>query len=41
MHTRPSPAPHAFLAMDMDERWARRSPAVMPETFPWFRGEAC
>src|SRR5207253_1163032 len=28
-----------FLAMDMDERWLRRSPEEMLETFPWFRGE--
>lgn len=38
--------PHAtpylqdFLAMDMDERWANRSPEVMLDTFHWFRGEA-
>ncbi|MFD2471175.1 AAA family ATPase [Amycolatopsis silviterrae] len=39
--TTPDTAPylHAFLAMDMDERWVRRSPAVMLETFHWFRGE--
>jgi hypothetical protein len=29
-----------FKAMDMDERWLTRSPEVMLETFPWFRGEA-
>ncbi|WP_432890960.1 hypothetical protein ACQPYH_13835 [Kribbella sp. CA-245084] len=29
-----------FLAMDMDERWANRSPEVMLDTFHWFRGEA-
>ncbi|MFI5693355.1 hypothetical protein ACIA58_16030 [Kribbella sp. NPDC051586] len=29
-----------FLAMDMDERWAKRSPEVMLDTFHWFRGEA-
>ncbi|WP_328998289.1 hypothetical protein OHA18_28000 [Kribbella sp. NBC_00709] len=29
-----------FLAMDMDERWANRSPDVMLDTFHWFRGEA-
>jgi 2-phosphoglycerate kinase len=29
----------AFLAMDMDERWANRSPDVMLKTFPWFAGE--
>jgi len=28
-----------FAAMDMDERWANRSPATMLETFHWFRGE--
>ncbi|MGW4399680.1 AAA family ATPase [Amycolatopsis nivea] len=40
--TTPAMAPylHAFLAMDMDERWVRRSPDVMLETFHWFRGEA-
>jgi hypothetical protein len=25
--------------MDMDERWANRSPEVMLETFHWYRGE--
>ena len=37
----PQEAPHLaeFLAMDMDERWCRRSPEVMLETFHWFRGE--
>lgn len=33
------PLIHAFLAMDMDERWARRSPSVMLETFHGFQGE--
>ena len=33
------PLLHAFLGMDMDERWVNRSPAVMFGTFPWFRGE--
>jgi len=28
-----------FMAMDMDERWVNRSPAIMLETFHWFRGE--
>jgi hypothetical protein len=28
-----------FLAMDMDERWANRSPEVMYQTFQWFAGE--
>lgn len=28
-----------FMAMDMDQRWLNRSPAIMLETFPWFRGE--
>jgi hypothetical protein len=27
------------MAMDMDERWANRSPKAMLETFHWFRGE--
>jgi hypothetical protein len=38
----PADAPllQAFLAMDMDERWANRSPDVMRRTFPWFAGEA-
>jgi 2-phosphoglycerate kinase len=37
----PADAPmlHAFLAMDMDERWVKRPPSVMFETFHWFRGE--
>jgi 2-phosphoglycerate kinase len=30
---------HAFLAMDMDERWVRRTPRKMYDTFPWFHGE--
>ena len=30
---------HAFIAMDMDERWVNRSPRAMLETFHWFRGE--
>lgn len=34
-----SPFMTEFLAMDMDERWADRSPATMLETFHWFRGE--
>lgn len=37
---RESPALAAFAAMDMDERWANRSPRVMLDTFHWFRGEA-
>jgi hypothetical protein len=28
-----------FAAMDMDERWVKRSPAQMLETFHWYRGE--
>lgn len=28
-----------FKAMDMDQRWADRSPVTMLETFHWFRGE--
>jgi len=34
-----TPLLDAFLAMDMDERWANRSPEVMLKTFPWFAGE--
>jgi 2-phosphoglycerate kinase len=34
-----TPLLQAFLAMDMDERWANRSPDVMLRTFPWFAGE--
>ncbi|MEU9392918.1 hypothetical protein AB0D86_23310 [Streptomyces sp. NPDC048324] len=39
--TTPDEAPflHAFLAMDMDERWVNRPPQLMLETFHWFRGE--
>lgn len=39
--TTPEDAPllHAFMAMDMDERWVNRSPQTMLETFPWFQGE--
>jgi len=28
-----------FRSMDMDERWANRSPDTMLDTFHWFRGE--
>ena len=37
----PAEAPllHAFLSMDMDERWVNRAPEVMLATFPWFAGE--
>jgi hypothetical protein len=28
-----------FAAMDMDQRWADRSPRTMLETFHWFHGE--
>lgn len=34
-----APLLHAFMAMDMDERWVNRSAATMFETFHWFRGE--
>jgi 2-phosphoglycerate kinase len=34
-----SPLLHEFIAMDMDQRWADRSPEVMLDTFHWFRGE--
>lgn len=35
-----APLLHAFMRMDMDERWVNRTPLVMLETFHWFRGEA-
>ena len=34
-----SPFLTEFAAMDMDQRWVRRSPEAMLETFHWFRGE--
>ena len=34
-----APLLHAFMAMDMDERWVTRRPRTMLETFHWFRGE--
>jgi 2-phosphoglycerate kinase len=34
------PLLHAFIAMDMDERWVNRPPSVMLETFHGFQGEA-
>ncbi|XVQ06328.1 hypothetical protein ACQP1W_27090 [Spirillospora sp. CA-255316] len=34
-----SPLLSEFKTMDMDERWVRRSPETMLETFHWFRGE--
>jgi 2-phosphoglycerate kinase len=39
--TTPEDSPNlaAFAAMDMDERWANRSPETMLETFHWFQGE--
>jgi 2-phosphoglycerate kinase len=39
--TSPATAPllHAFLAMDMDERWLERSPEFMRATFHGFHGE--
>ena len=39
--TTPTDAPllHQFIAMDMDERWVRRSPEVMRNTFHGFHGE--
>jgi hypothetical protein len=39
--TTPDDAPllHAFLAMDMDERWLDRPPKVMRDTFHGFQGE--
>jgi hypothetical protein len=34
-----TPLLQIFVAMDMDERWANRSPEVMVRTFHWFAGE--
>jgi 2-phosphoglycerate kinase len=34
-----SPLLHAFMAMDMDERWLNRSPRLMFDTFHAFHGE--
>jgi Shikimate kinase len=34
-----APLLHAFMAMDMDERWVNRPPETMLESFHWFRGE--
>lgn len=34
-----APLLHAFMAMEMDERWLHRSPREMLGTFPWFQGE--
>lgn len=33
------PLIHAFMAMDMHERWVARSPSVMRDTFHGFQGE--
>lgn len=33
------PLMHAFIAMDMDERWVSRSPSEMLRTFHGFQGE--
>ena len=33
------PLLYAFMAMDMDERWVKRSPQAMLESFHWFQGE--
>src|SRR6185436_8151105 len=35
-----SPLLHRFMAMDLDERWVKRPPRTMLETFPWFQGES-
>lgn len=42
VRTTPDSAPllHAFMAMDMDERWLNRSPQVMFDSFHGFHGEA-
>jgi 2-phosphoglycerate kinase len=39
--TTPADAPllHAFVAMDMDERWLTRTPKTMRDTFHGFHGE--
>lgn len=34
-----SPMLHAFMAMDMDQRWVNRAAKTMLETFHWFQGE--
>lgn len=34
-----APLLHAFIGMNMDERWVDRSPETMYETFHWFHGE--
>lgn len=34
-----SPLLHAFMDMDFDERWVKRTPQTMLETFHWFQGE--
>lgn len=34
-----SPLLHRFVEMDMDERWVKRPPDTMLETFHWFQGE--
>lgn len=33
------PLLYQFMAMDMDERWVKRPPEILLETFHWFRGE--
>ena len=35
-----SPMLNEFMSMDMDERWVKRSPKIMLESFHWFRGES-
>lgn len=35
-----SPLLAEFMAMDMDQRWVRRSPETMLETFHWYQGES-
>jgi 2-phosphoglycerate kinase len=37
----PAEAPllHAFMRSDTDERWVRRDPLTMAQTFHWFHGE--
>lgn len=38
-HPSTDPLLHRFLAMDMDERWVRRTPEAMLRTFHGFTGE--
>lgn len=33
------PLLHEFMSMSLDERWVKRSPQTMLDTFHWFKGE--